>query len=151
MSAPTIRPNDDPALAMCVLWQRDRDHYDDMLRLASQRERAVFDAAPELHEEAQRLARAATKVSDELGDRLAGFTRAIFRTKAQSLEGAVAKLAVAIRHTAPSSSGDEEPWRYLRDVHADLERLHAAAANTNGARAGGQSCAQDSAAGSAPS
>jgi hypothetical protein len=142
MSAHKLRPNDDPALAMCVLWQRDRDQYDDMLRLTMQRERALFDATPELHEEAQRLFRAAAKVSDELGDRLGRFTRAIFRTKAQSLEGAVAKLAVAIRDGAPSSRADEEPWPYLRNVHADLERLHAAAANANGAQPGAQSCAR---------
>jgi protein-disulfide isomerase len=130
MSAPANH-NDDPTLAMCKLWQRDRDHFDELLRLTSQRERIVFNATPEQHEEAQRLFQAAAKVSDEHGDKLERFTRAIFRSKAQSLEGAVAKLAIAIRHTAPSPQTNQEPWPYLRNVQADLERLQAEAANAN--------------------
>jgi hypothetical protein len=118
------KPNNDPALAMCVLWQRDRDQYEELLRLASQREREVFAAAPELQAEAERLYKEAAQVSDHLGDQLERFTRAIFRTKAQTLEGAVAKLAVVIRHVAPSPRSDQEPWPYLRNIYADLERLH---------------------------
>ncbi|GIL38312.1 hypothetical protein [Roseiterribacter gracilis] len=127
MTAPKV--NDDPTLAMCRLWTRDRDHYDDMLHLTSLRERAVFHAPGD--DEAERLFRAQATVTDRLGDKLERFTRAIFRTRAQSLEGAVAKLAVVLRHVAPSNDTNEEPWPYLRNVHADLERLHQAAANSN--------------------
>jgi primosomal protein N'' len=135
----TAAPNrdDDPALAMCVQWQRDRDQYDDLLYLASQRECDVFAAAPELQAEAQRLYEAAANASDRVGDQLERATRAIFRTKAQTLEGALAKLAVAIRHCAPSPRSDQEPWPYLRNVHADFERLHAANANDRAGTAQG--------------
>ncbi|MDB5367828.1 MAG: hypothetical protein JWM77_3755 [Rhodospirillales bacterium] len=120
------KPNNDPALAMCVLWQRDRDQYEELLRLASQREREVFAAAPEMKAEAERLYKAAARVSDRVGDQLERFTRSIFRTKAQTLEGAIAKLAVVIRHVAPSPLSDQEPWPFLRNVYTDLERLHVA-------------------------
>jgi hypothetical protein len=116
-------PNNDPALAMATLWQGDRARFDEALRLCSQRERVFFRATTGEKAEAERLLRAAEKVRDDMADKLESFTQAIFKTNAQSLEGASAKLAVAIHHCAPSDDSDEEPWPFLRNVHADLERL----------------------------
>jgi hypothetical protein len=129
MTVPGPKLNNDPALAMCMLWQRDRDQYDDMLHLTSLRERLSIHAPAD--EEKRRVFQAQSKVTDRLSDKLERLTRAIFRTKAQSLEGATAKLAVILRHIAPSADSSEEPWPYLRNVQADLERLQKAAANSN--------------------
>lgn len=136
-STPTQRakPNDDPALAMSTMWLAQRDQYEDLLRHASERERAVlqlsFGADPTLRDEAQRQFEAATRASDVLGDKLDTFASAIFATKAQTLEGAAAKLTVAIRLAAPADDSEDEPWPSLRSVQADLDRLRAAAANAN--------------------
>lgn len=130
MSPPrSEKPNDDPALAMTVLWNRDRDQYEKTLRLAAERESDLFKASPAKRNEAQRLYDAAYKSANHLGDQLERLTRAIFRSKAQTVEGAAAKLAVAIRDCAPGPRSEEAPWPYLRNIQADLERLAAATAN----------------------
>lgn len=121
----------DPALALTALWQGDYDRYVKALRLMADREEETFDASPENQDEAIFHYMAAAKVGDDLSERLERFKVAIFRTKALSLEGVAAKLAVAIRDGAPSPRSDEAPWPYLRSIQADIERLRDEAANRN--------------------
>ncbi|GIL38149.1 hypothetical protein [Roseiterribacter gracilis] len=120
----------DPALVMSALWQDDCDRLEEAVRFASQRELAVINAANEDERvEAERVYIAAAKVRDRQVDRLDILLDAIFQTKAQSFEGAAAKLAVAIRADATSPDDPERPWPHLRSVHADLDRLIAALKN----------------------
>jgi hypothetical protein len=128
----TTNPKD-PAVALTVLWQSDYDRYEAALRAVAQREQETFDARPEDQEEAILRYMAAAKFSGDLSETLERFKIAIFRTKAQSLEGIAAKLAVAIRDGTPSPRSDEPPWPYLRSIQADLERLRDEVANRNGA------------------
>ncbi len=92
--------------------------------MSSQREARFFQATTGEKEEAERLLRAAQKVRDDISGKLELITEAIFKLDAHSIAGAVAKLDVAIRYCAPSEDCRDEPWSYLRSVHADLERLH---------------------------
>lgn len=123
------KPNDDPALAMCVLWQAKCDRLEENATLASQREQVVFDLAYDDPEkpEAERLFMAAAQVRDRIADELDTLARAIFACAAQTLEGAKAKLAVAIRSEAPSLTDPMPPWPYLRSVLDDLDRFVLAA------------------------
>jgi hypothetical protein len=120
------KPNDDPALATCVIWQADCDRMIEAVRFASARESELFGATDDARAEAERLYLAAAKVRDRQIDELEILTRAVFKLKAQSFEGAAAKLAVAIRSEAPSLTDPNPPWPYLRSVGADLDRLVAA-------------------------
>src|SRR4051812_4482691 len=96
------KPNNDPALAMSVMWQADCDRLEEAVRLASARERALFNANDDTHAEAERLFLAAAKVRDQWCDKLQIRTEAIFKTPAQSFEGIAAKVAVLLRNEAPS-------------------------------------------------
>jgi uncharacterized protein involved in exopolysaccharide biosynthesis len=121
------KPNDDPALAMCVLWQANCDRLVENAMLASRREQVFFDASDDEKPEAERQHLAAARVRDRIIDELDILARAIFATPAQSLEGTAAKLAVAIRGEAPSATDPNPPWPYLRSVLNDLTRFVAAA------------------------
>ncbi|GIL37813.1 hypothetical protein [Roseiterribacter gracilis] len=124
------KPNDDRALAMCVLWQSNCDRLEENAKLASRYEQRVFDLGETSDErpEAQRQYIAAAKVRDRIADDLEILGRAIFATAAQSYEGASAKLAVAIRGESPSLTDPNPPWPQLRSVLDDLTRLVAASA-----------------------
>ncbi|GIL41805.1 hypothetical protein [Roseiterribacter gracilis] len=128
MTAPS-KATEDPALILCAVWRQDREQLEALLRETNKRERAMFDATPEHAGEAKRLFLDAAKLSDAQGDKVEGLAQGIFRIKAKSLAGAIAKLTVALRQTEPSPRTDQEPWSYLRNVEADFERLQAEAAN----------------------
>src|SRR4051812_13987283 len=128
MTPTSAKPNDDPALAMCTLWQANCDRLEETASLASQRERVLFDMDEDDsgRAEAQRQHLAAARVRDRIADDLDTLARAIFKFEAQSFEGTGAKLAVAIRSEAPSLTDPNQPWPYLRSVLNDLMRLVAA-------------------------
>lgn len=137
IAANATRPrlNNDPALAMATIWHRDRDELDHTLKLASQREGELIGVPPDQKDEARRLFEAAADVAIRREAQLELMTGALFKTRAQSFEGAVAKLGVAMRDGMPGPDSDEAPWPHLRSVYEDLERLQAAAADAARAQA----------------
>src|SRR4051812_36329478 len=120
-----MRPNDDPALAMCTLWQTNCDRLEEAATLASRREQVLFDMDEDDggRAEAERQHLAAARVRDRISDDLDTLARAIFKFEAQTFEGTAAKLAVAIRGDAPSLNDPSQPWPNLRSVLNDLMRL----------------------------
>jgi hypothetical protein len=120
------KPNDDPALAMSVMWQADCDRLEETVHLAALRERVWLDSTDDNRAEAERLYIAAARVRDDWCDRVEAKTQAVFRLQAQSFEGVAAKVAVLLRDSAPSPNDPTPPWTYLRSVQADLDRLVAA-------------------------
>ncbi|GIL39223.1 hypothetical protein [Roseiterribacter gracilis] len=123
-----MKPNDDPALAMCSLWQTNCDKLEDAATLASRCEQVLFDmdADDAGRPEAERQHLAAARARDRISDDLDSLARTIFRFEAKTFEGTAAKLAVAIRGDAPSPTDPNPPWPQLRSVLDDLVRLVAA-------------------------
>ncbi|WP_420242925.1 hypothetical protein [Roseiterribacter gracilis] len=122
MTKPT-RAHNDLVLSMCGLWQSDCDRLEAAASLASKCERAMLDATADAKKDAARAFRDAARVRDALADKLEMQARAIFRTKAKSLQGVAAKLAVALRENQPSPDDATPPWPDLRSVERDLTLL----------------------------
>lgn len=117
------KPNDDPALAMSVLWRDKWRELEQLSKLASRREQTMFDADDAGRPEAERAFEEVRKVRDRAADRVETMIRGIFKMKASSLEGVFAKLDVAMRYHAPSETSDEPQWQHFRSVLRDLHRF----------------------------
>jgi hypothetical protein len=92
--------DDDPTLLTCALWHAEFDELEESARFAARREREWLNARGRQRAANKKAFLAAVQLRDEQADKLTDFTNTIFRTPAESVAGATAKLGVALRDAA---------------------------------------------------
>ena len=118
--------NDDPALAVWQQWCKAWQHLSESSLRQQQLERALFPAVlpPPLEQTAgSRAYDEALEAEDRASVAEDEAAEALWRTPAQSITGATAKLHAAITKWQPSPTSQEDPWPQIRSVIADLLKI----------------------------
>ncbi|APO76966.1 hypothetical protein AM571_PA00078 (plasmid) [Rhizobium etli 8C-3] len=118
--------NDDPALAVwhqwCIAWQ----HLSESSLRQQRMERSLFSVVlpPPLEQAAgSRAYDEALEAEDRASIAEDQAAEALWRTPAQSVEGATAKLHAAVTRWQPCPTSQEDPWPQIRSVIADLLKI----------------------------
>jgi hypothetical protein len=118
--------DDDPALAVWQQWCKAWQHLSESSLRQQRLESSLFPVASprpleraadlRAYDEALEAEDRASVAEDEAAE-------ALWRTPAQSIAGATAKLHAAITKWQPSPTSQEEPWPQIRSVIADLLKI----------------------------
>jgi hypothetical protein len=122
---PPLRLRKDPALVLCVRLRKFLQQQEQACANYSVKEQAMLRATPAEKAKAKRDLRAAHRITVRWDNKISAHLHLIFAHRANSIEGAAAKVRVILDYGAPSEEAADFPWPFLRSVCLDLERFAA--------------------------
>uniref|UniRef100_UPI000B3629EF hypothetical protein n=1 Tax=Rhizobium sullae TaxID=50338 RepID=UPI000B3629EF len=136
-TVPSDACNDDPALAVwqqwCIAWQ----HLSESSSRQQRMERSLFSVVlPPPFEQAagSRAYDEALDAEDRASVAEDRAAESLWRTPAQSVAGATAKLHAAVTRWEPCPTSQEDPWPQIRSVIADLLKIDIGSVASGGNR-----------------